>query len=157
MKVALRKYQVEDLKILDEYILPYVQQSYTVTPRQWIENKQSKNRHPITIWYNDKPAGFFALDTGNDRFNYSESESSVLLRALSINPELQGKGIGTQAMAQVSDLVKEQFPGYNEIILGVNERNIEAYNLYLKCGFIDTGRKYLGGRNGPQIIMSKNM
>lgn len=157
MKVELRKYSDEDLEVLDKYTLSYVQQSYTIAPRDWIENKQNQDRHPVTIWCDDEPVGFFVLDVGNDRFNYSENEKSVLLRSLSINPELQGKGIGKAAMAQVTSFLKDNLKGYDEIVFGVNQNNTGAYNLYLKCGFEDTGNKYLGGKNGPQLIMSKEI
>lgn len=66
--------------------------------------------------------------------------------------------IGKKAMEDLlTDYSKELNQLCDEIVFGVNEGNVEAYNLYLKCGFIDTGRKYLGSRNGPKIIMSKNI
>lgn len=157
MKVELRQYKEDDLEVLDKYVLSPQQQTYTSMPRQWMQHIFKEQILPVTIWYGEEAAGFFVLDVGNDRFNYSENEKSVLLRALSVNPNLQGKGIGTQAMMQVSAFAKENFPTCNEIIFGVNENNTAAYQLYLKCGFEDTGNKYLGGKNGPQFIMRKKI
>ena len=154
--VVLRKFEVKDIEVLGNYALPEMQKNFTILPNAWFQLAQ-KNVCPVTIWYDSRPAGFFVLDFGDGRYDYCKNEKSVLLRALSVNPSLQGNGIGKAAMMQVSAFVKENFPAYNEIVLGVNENNIAAYHLYLKCGFADTGHQYLGGKNGPQFIMSKKI
>jgi N-acetylglutamate synthase-like GNAT family acetyltransferase len=36
------------------------------------------------------------LDFGKDKFELTDNESSVLVRSLSVNPQMQGRGIGKQ-------------------------------------------------------------
>jgi ribosomal protein S18 acetylase RimI-like enzyme len=98
---------------------------------------------PITILFNKKPIGFLALDFGDDKLALCDNKNAVLLRSLSINPEYQGKGIAKIAMLQISDFIKMHFPKCNEIVLSVNKRNKNAYGLYMKSGFLDTGRTVL--------------
>jgi len=43
-----------------------------------------------------------------------------------------------------------------ELVLGVNFNNLDAYNLYLKVGFIDNG-KVINGLQGLQHVLSKEI
>lgn len=158
MEVILKPYNEDDLKILGEYQLPAEQMSFTMLPSFWpnIDEEKRKTKFPVTIWCDDGRVGFFVLDPSNDKLNYTQNPNAFLLRSLSINPEFQGKGIGKAAMQDLLvSYCKQLNPQCDEIVFGVNETNRNAYQLYLKCGFIDTGNRYLGGTNGPQIIMSK--
>lgn len=75
------------------------------------------------------------------------------MRSLSLNPEFQGKGIAKEAMLEVPDFLKINFPNCNEIVLAVNFKNLVAYHLYLKTNFVDQG-KTMTGRNGLQYILT---
>lgn len=82
--------------------------------------------------------------------------SCPLLRTLSINPAFQGKGIAKSVMLQLPNWVKMHFPETNEIAFGVNVRNKNAYELYLKTGYSDSGNIY-EGKKGPQNLMFRTL
>lgn len=84
----------------------------------------------------------------------TDNPDSVLLRALSVNPEFQGKGIGQSMMAILDDFIKEHDKDCNEIVLSVNETNNLAFQIYLKTGYVFNGKR-INGRSGPQLVMSK--
>lgn len=110
----------------------------------------------ITIMYNDKPIGFFILDTGAAKTKLTDNKFAILLRSFSINPTYQGKGLGKKAVLLITDLLRQKYPETNEIVLSVNVRNINAYNTYLNTGFVDT-EKYVEGIMGQQHILSKKI
>lgn len=160
--IILKKFEDEDLAVLGQYTLPNEQMPFTMLPREWpnIDAEKRKTKHPVTIWFNQQPIGFFVLDEGEDKLVYTQNHNAVLLRSLSINPQYQGKGIGRAAMSQLlTNYIKQFFTNCNEIIFGVNEQNEQAYKVYINSGFADTGKKYAGGAisRGRQIIMSKKI
>jgi GNAT superfamily N-acetyltransferase len=110
----------------------------------------------VTIFYNDQPAGFFVLDFGKDKFELTDNENSALLRSLSVNPQMQGKGIGKAAMLKADDFAKDRFKSCDEIVLAVNQKNDSAYHIYLKAGYIYDGKTRIG-RSGPQYLMYKKL
>ncbi|REC74994.1 GNAT family N-acetyltransferase [Chryseobacterium elymi] len=141
------------------YALDKNQLQYTSTVEKAlarINNRNDGKEFAVTIFEGEKPAGFFALDFGEDKLDLTDNEKSVLLRSLSINPDLQGKGIGKTAMDKVDGFVKENFPYCNEIVLAVNQKNVSAYHIYLKAGYLYNGKTRIG-RNGPQYLMYKKL
>ncbi|WNS40941.1 hypothetical protein [Paenibacillus sp. MMS20-IR301] len=50
------------------------------------------------------------------------------------------------------DFVRIQYPGAEQIVLAVNERNTAARQLYLRAGFQDNGLRRSGSK-GPQMIL----
>ncbi|WP_379966029.1 GNAT family N-acetyltransferase [Epilithonimonas sp. UC225_85] len=141
--ITLSFYKSEDFEDLTSYTLDEQQSRFTAMPKATLEIIKEKNtgdKFPISIFYQNKAVGFFVLDFGKDKFELTENENSTLLRSLSINPDYQGKGIGKTAMIVLSDFVKENFPDCDEVVLAVNFNNKSAYNLYLKCGFRDEGK-----------------
>lgn len=121
-----------------------------------IKEKNTGDKFPVTIFFQNKAVGFFVLDFGADKFELTENENSTLLRSLSINPDYQGKGIGKTSMIILSDFVKENFPDCDEVVLAVNFNNNSAYDLYLKCGFEDQGKKRQMSK-GWQNLLSKKI
>lgn len=157
----LKFYQSEDLSEID-YILDDIQSQYTATAKQSLEKIEERNQrgdffaYPITIFYQEKIAGFFVLDFGEDKFDLTENADSVLLRSLSINPDFQGKGIGKSAMTKADHFMREHFTDCNEIVLAVNEKNTQAFQLYIKTGYEFEG-KTREGRSGTQFLMFKKL
>lgn len=157
----LKFYHSEDLSELD-YILDDIQSQYTATAKQSLEKIEERNQrgdffaYPITIFYQEKIAGFFVLDFGEDKFDLTENADSVLLRSLSINPDFQGKGIGKSAMTEADHFIREHFTDCNEIVLAVNEKNTQAFQLYIKTGYEFEG-KTREGRSGTQFLMFKKL
>lgn len=111
---------------------------------------------PVTILRDELPAGFFVLDFGEDRVEFSTNENCVLLRSLSVNPLLQGQGIGKEALGQLPEFLRKFFPGTNEIVLAVNENNPRAKKLYEDFGYQLLPRTRIGTR-GVQFLMKKSL
>ena len=156
--VSLQFFKEEDFPGVN-YILNEFQLSYTSTAEFALNRMAKRNtglEFAITIFDDEKPAGFFTLDFGEDKFDLTETQNSTLLRSLSINPELQGKGIGKAAMLQIDDFVRENFKDCEEIVLAVNQNNIPAYELYLKVGYHYDGKTRIG-RSGLQYLMYKKL
>ncbi|WP_306659888.1 GNAT family N-acetyltransferase [Bacillus sp. AFS002410] len=80
----------------------------------------------------------------------------MLLRAYSIDSNFQGKGIAKQSLKLLPDFVKAHFPEKNEIILGVNHKNIAAQHVYLKSGFVDKGVRVMG-KKGELFVMHMDL
>lgn len=154
--VRLEFFKESDFTELN-YALDENQLQYTSTVEKALARINGRNdgkEFAVTIFEAEKPAGFFVLDFGEDKLDLTDNEKSVLLRSLSINPGLQGKGIGKTAMHKVDGFVRENFPHCDEIVLAVNQKNIYAYHIYLKAGYLYDG-KTRTGRSGPQYLMYK--
>ncbi|SHG68255.1 GNAT family N-acetyltransferase [Chryseobacterium sp. OV279] len=156
--VRLELFKQEDFSALN-YALDENQQQYTSTAEQALNRISERNdskAFSVTVFEDDEPAGFFVLDFGDDKFELTDNTQSALLRSLSINPALQGRGIGKEAMQIVDEFVKKTFPDCDEIVLAVNQKNLSAYHLYLKTGYAYDGKSRMG-RSGPQYLMYKKL
>ncbi|MFZ4931156.1 GNAT family N-acetyltransferase [Chryseobacterium sp. Mn2064] len=156
--VTLAFFNPEDL-VAVSYTLDESQLRFTASAVQAlynIEKREDSDAFPITIFENDSPAGFFLLDFGHDKFELTDNKNAVLLRSLSVNPQMQGKGIGKKAMLKVDVFVKENFKNCTEIVLAVNQKNNSAYHIYLEAGYIYDGKTRIG-RSGPQYLMYKKL
>ncbi|MCW3162431.1 GNAT family N-acetyltransferase [Chryseobacterium oryctis] len=156
--VSLRFFKHDDFPELN-YVLDEIQAQYTSTAEfalQRIKDRNTNQEFPVTIFENEKSAGFFTLDFGEDKLDLTDNMHSVLLRSLSINPQMQGRGIGKLAMTEIDSFIQEHFKNCNEIVLAVNQNNVSAYNLYLKVGYQCDGKTRMG-RSGPQFLMYKKL
>lgn len=157
--VSLNFYKPEDFSELD-FDLNEIQSHYSALPKLALQRIDERNQnsdffaYPVTVLDGEYIVGFFVLDFGGDKFEFTANPESVLLRSLSINPEFQGKGIGLNVMISLDHFIKEHFHNCKEIVLSVNERNTSALRIYLKTGYHLTG-KIKEGRSGPQLVMSK--
>ena len=102
---------------------------------------------------NDKIVCFFVLDSGTDKFKYSDNSRSLLLRAFSTDSRETRKGYARQSLLLLPKFLKTNYPTYNEIVLGVNEYNQVVTYLYANLNFVDTKTRFLG-KKGYQKIMS---
>ncbi|MEE6127496.1 GNAT family N-acetyltransferase [Chryseobacterium arthrosphaerae] len=141
------------------YALDENQMRFTATAQQALQNiseRDDSDAFPITIFEDDIPAGFFVLDFGKDKLDLTDNQDSVLIRSLSVNPQMQGRGIGKRAMMKVDEFVREHFKNCNELVLAVNQKNDSAYHIYLQAGYIYDGKTRIG-RSGPQYLMYKKL
>lgn len=141
------------------YELDESQLQFTATAPQALQSiseRDDDDAFPITILEDNVIAGFFVLDFGKDKFELTDNDHAVLVRSLSINPEMQGKGLGRIAMMNLDDFIRNNFKDCNEIVLAVNQKNDLAYHIYLKAGYIFDGKTRIG-RSGPQYLMHKKL
>ncbi|NHM31698.1 GNAT family N-acetyltransferase [Neobacillus terrae] len=138
---------------LSNYHLPEEQLQFTSMPLDKINNPNVSNsaKH-VLILENSVPVGYFALEDGEKLLKYSNNTNARLLTAFSIDSRNQGKGFAKKGLQLLSDFVKNNLSGTDEIVLGVNKRNTPAYKLYLKTGFVDENEFYEGPK-GPQHIL----
>ena len=90
-------------------------------------NKEEYGR--VDVFYDDKIndfIGFWWITPYNDH---------LWIDAFVIKPQYQRKGIGSSLMNIIKDYFNIYFPKNQSIELGVQERNAEAVNFYLKHGF----------------------
>lgn len=159
--LELNFFEPKDFPELD-YHLDEIQSRFTATAKQALEKIEQRNLNndflafPITIFNDEKIAGFFVIDFGKDKFEFTENQNSALIRSLSVNPDFQGKGIGKQAMIKIDSFLKKYFADCDEIVLAVNEKNTFAFQLYLMTGYVFEG-KMKEGNSGPQYLMYKKL
>lgn len=157
--ITITTYKPEYFDALAAYHLDEEQSQFSRIPEDVLNDPdmmENSERFPYCILVDEAPAGFFCLDFSEDRFAYTQNPNAVLLRSLSVNPACQGKGVAKTAMLQLPALVKQHFPGTTEIVFGVNANNKSAYRLYLKTGYLDSGKVY-NGIKGPQYVMYKRV
>lgn len=155
--IQLLPYKTSHQKALFAYTLSAEQMKFTALPEQTLQRIKERAdgmKHPITILYQQFPIGFFVLDESHDKLEYTDNPNALLFRSLSLNPNYQGKGLGKQAILSVDTYARIHFPNANEIVLGVNFKNKNTYQLYLKCGYVDEG-KTNEGFQGKQHILRK--
>ena len=158
-QIQLKFYEPNHHDELVNYTLPEDQINFTALPAQTFERLKARtdnNAKPITILLDDKPIGFFVLDYGEDKYDFTENENSLLLRSLSINPAFQGNSYGKIAMNLVDDFVKTYYPTIDELVLAVNFKNTSAYQLYIKVGYTDDGSQR-EWNNGMQHLLRKKL
>lgn len=140
--ITLRFYQQADNVDLN-YSLNDEQAKFTALPNHWFDDNR-QTAYKIVICFNNQPIGFFVLDNGDDKYDYTDDNNALLLRSMSINPNFQGKGYGKLALLNLNEFIKTNQLNYQKIVLGVNHKNITAQKLYEKVGFIKSERTYMG-------------
>ncbi len=156
--IYLKFFTLEDLPGVS-YTLDENQLRFTASAEQAlqsIEAREDDDAFPVTIFDEGKPVGFFVLDFGKDKLELTDNARSALIRSLSVNPQMQGRGIGKTAMLKLDGFVRENFKDCDELVLAVNQQNESAYHIYLKAGYIYDGKTRIG-RSGPQYLMYKKL
>lgn len=136
---------------LNRFELPEEQHQFTALPQEISIEKVGQ--YPIVILSGGVPVGFFVLHATDRVQQYSSNPQAMLLTALSIDHQQQGRGYAKKAMSALADFVKQEFKECNEVVLVVNHKNIAAQNLYVKVGFMDHGERRMGSI-GEQIVMN---
>lgn len=151
-KVSLEPYASRHQNKLN-YELDDMQSLYTRLPSAWFGvDDTAVNR--VVIVYDGRAVGFFVLDGGDDKYNYTDNPKALLLRSMSLNPAYQGLGLSALALAELARFYQshvKQADNYNQIVLGVNHDNIAAQRVYEKVGFVKVARTFMG-RSGEQYV-----
>ncbi|PEL09920.1 GNAT family N-acetyltransferase [Bacillus sp. AFS017336] len=155
--VSLEFYDSRFDEQLKNYYLTDEHLKFTGLPIDNLEIcKLEEERHAIVIVSNNEVAGFFVLHGWEGVQQYSDNVDAILLRAYSIDSNFQGKGIAKHSLKLLPDFVRVHFPEKNEIILGVNHKNIAAQHVYLKSGFVDKGVRVMG-KKGELFVMHMDL
>ncbi|WP_308722161.1 GNAT family N-acetyltransferase [Paenibacillus polysaccharolyticus] len=155
--ICLVPYEEQYHQDLTRFTLKNEQIHFTALPAQVIEEAMiNPDKDPIVILHQAVPVGFFVLHKGSKYVEPVEPDRKILIRALSISEQYQGRGYALDAMKQLPDWVREFHPEIDEIILAVNEANKAAYQLYVKSGFLDLGLTRMGN-SGIQHILHYSM
>lgn len=125
--------------------------TYTGVPKEII--RLEKNTYfPILCFEQSKLVSFFVLDEGEDKYKYTSEQNSLLLRSFSTDSNELRKGYALKSLFLLKDFTKLHFPNIKKIVLGVNEMNDIAIKLYLKAGFKNTGKYFLGSKGLQNIL-----
>ena len=154
-RITLASCRGEHYPALAAYQLTGEQAEFSRPPSDWLSGNIafSAAQLAVTILRGDEPIGFFVLDSGAGRDDYSANPHAVLLRSMSLNPRHQGNGYARTALvpATLDAFIRAHLPACDEIVLGVHHANRAAVRLYQRVGFADTGRTY-DGLKGLQFI-----
>ena len=154
-RITLASCRGEHYPALAAYQLTGEQAEFSRPPSDWLSGNIafSAAQLAVTILRGDVPIGFFVLDSGAGRDDYSANPHAVLLRSMSLNPRHQGNGYARTALvpATLDAFIRAHLPACDEIVLGVHHANRAAVRLYQRVGFADTGRTY-DGLKGLQFI-----
>jgi len=99
------------------------------TPNSWFRG----------IYEKDLPVGFIMLSFGSELDSGIPNKNDVYLWRYMIASPYQGRGIGLLALKKVIHQLKES--GYRHFYTSCSMEEGSPYPFYLKCGFVDTGRK----------------
>lgn len=136
---------------LRQFELKSTQEQFTAYPKEILETLVDTERHYILIVQDERVVGYFVLHENQGPLEIGSHNKALLIRALAISSNEQGKGFALSAMKMLPDFVIEHFKSVNELVLVVNHANIPAQNLYKKSGFKDTGMRR-NGLHGLQFI-----
>ena len=109
--IDLKFYKPQDFTEI-KYVLSEEQLQFTASPENALERIKDRNdgkKYAICIFFEEAIAGFFVLDTSDDKKEITDNDDEILLRSLSINPIFQGNGFGKNAMLLLPNFVKIVF------------------------------------------------
>ena len=99
------------------------------TPNSWFRG----------IYEQDIPVGFIMLSFGSELDSGIPNKNDVFLWRYMIGSPYQGRNIGFVALKKVILQLKES--GYHHFYTSCSMEEGSPYPFYLKCGFVDTGKK----------------
>ncbi|WP_251550702.1 GNAT family N-acetyltransferase [Neobacillus muris] len=142
---------------MENYILPEDQAQFSAKPLDALAAcDEDDERFPVMILSDHSLAGFFVLHESGGVKDYYNNKKALLLRAYSVNPSFQGKGIAQQSLKMLPAFVRTQFPDKTEVILCVNVKNTLAQHVYKKSGFEDRGLRVMGTK-GEMFVYHMNL
>lgn len=151
LKMQLLEYNPAYSKFIKDYYLEDL--TYTGTPMEAVEkSEKNKEYHSILCIEAGNLVTFFVLDYGEDKYKYTDEKNIFLLRSFSTDSRFKRKGYAKRSLQLLRKFVKKEYPFISKIVLGVNEKNEPAINLYKNAGFYDTSKKYKGAKGFQKIL-----
>lgn len=153
MQFELKKVTEENQSLLNGVEVLPEQVQYSANGSYLIQYVKDKDITVYLILQQDKPVGCFYLTPVHDSLNsLIPVKNPIHLLALSIDYRQQGKGIAKQALvALIKSLDADQ---YDSLVISVNCKNSPAIKLYEKLDFKKLPELYVGGKAGPQWVMT---
>ena len=97
--------------------------------------------------------GMFTLDPLYWTRHDFATPADMGLRGFLIDAPLQGRGLGSAALAALPGHLRALHPGFRSVVLTVNTANPVAYRTYLRAGLEDRGELYHGAPQGPEHVL----
>ncbi len=157
MKVSKLQFDdLEELKIIRDYCLDYLNDSTSFTLKETIEWFTTTNPewYVIRVKNKDKIAGYI-------RTSEYDGKNKTIYIGLDLHPDFRGKGYAFEAYQKIIQQLKED-KNLRRFYLEVQVSNFRAYNLYKKLGFKNIGiipEKFYNKKKGfvDVVLMYKNV
>ena len=149
--MKLRLYRASDQEALAAYQL--ADQTFSSHPNDAVAVQGE--RYAVLGLDDRQIVTFLILDAGEDKETYGGQADSLLLRSFSTDDRFRRRGYGRQTLTLLPDFIKEQLPSYKSIILGVNEKNLAASQLYRQAGFTKQPQRILGPAGWQEVYELK--
>lgn len=118
-----------------------------------IKNNKKVASLPFVVMEAEEVVSFFTVESTNPNVEKNKGANDVYwLETFFITKRYLGKGYSESVVNEMLHDLHLHLPSISILKLTVNIRNEIAQYIYKKCGFKDTGEKYLGGPAGPQHI-----
>ena len=95
-----------------------------------LKELENKNAHYVCVECDNKIAGYIGVWNICGEGNITN---------IAVHPDFRNKGLGTLLIKEMIKYAKDE--KFLFLTLEVSEKNIQAYNLYKKCGFYETGKR----------------
>ena len=141
MKYNIREIRKDEYELLNDFLYEaiFIPEGVEKPPKEIINNEElqvyvknfgtNENDNCLVAEYDDKIIGACWTRVMND---YGHIDNETPSFAISLYEEYRGKGIGTQLMLKMLDLLKKK--GYKQASLAVQKENY-AVKMYKKVGF----------------------
>ncbi len=157
MKVALRLLQLDDVAAvngidLDEGDENLAGGNMATVSGRLRHRSDPQAHHPFLITVERKTVGFMMLREGPALPSWAPPDA-ISLHNFRISRQVQGRGYGTAALVLAARWIAVYRAEFSELVLSVNEENISAIRLYLRCGFRSSDLPFVG-RLGTEFVLS---
>lgn len=141
MTYIIRKIRKNEYKLLDDFLYEaiFIPKGEEKPPKEIIKNEElqvyikdfgfNKDDNCLVAEYDNKIVGACWTRIMND---YGHIDNETPSFAISLYEDYRGKGIGTELMIKMLDLLKQK--GYKQASLAVQKENY-AVKMYKKVGF----------------------
>ncbi|GAB3914253.1 GNAT family N-acetyltransferase [Larkinella knui] len=146
---------IPDLLQLLRHVVPIMQASGNF---QWDEHYPNaavfeKDIEQNQLWVADldgKPVGVAAITTDQEpeyaQVGWDLSETAIVVHRLAVDPDVRGRGIAAQLLAQAENVARQR--GINVLRIDTNTQNEATQRLFPKAGYEFAGEIGLGFRPG---------